>query len=61
MEVKTVKTIKSTEWCKNPSKSPLIWDRMVSSITQVRNEIIKNSKAQNKLQALGYVLVFEFF
>ena len=41
MEVKTVKTRKSTEWCKNPSKSTTIWDQTVSSITQARNEIFQ--------------------
>ena len=56
-----VKTGKSTEWCKNPSKSATIWDQTVSSITQARNEIFKNSKAENKLQSLGFVLVFEIF
>ena len=39
MEVKTMKTRKSTEWCKNLSKSPPIWDQTVSTITQARNEI----------------------
>ena len=32
MEVKTVKTRKSTEWCKNPSKRALICHKTVSSI-----------------------------
>ena len=41
MEVKTVKTRKSTEWCKNPSKSATIWDQTVSAITQARNEIFQ--------------------
>ena len=31
MEVKTVKTRKSTEWCKNPSKSATIWNQTVSA------------------------------
>ena len=64
MEVKTVKTVKtrkSMEWCKDPSKRALILDQAVSPITQARNEIFINSKAQNKLQALGYALVFEIF
>ena len=41
MEVKTVKTRKSTEWCKNVSKSDKIWDQTESSITQARNEIFQ--------------------
>ena len=41
MEVKTVKTRKSTEWCKNPSKSATIWNQTVSAITQARNEIFQ--------------------
>ena len=41
MEVKTVKTRKSTEWCKNPSKSTTIWDQTVLAITQARNEIFQ--------------------
>ena len=41
MEVKSVKTRKSTEWCKNPSKSTTIWDQTVSAITQARNEIFQ--------------------
>ena len=45
MEVKTVKTRKSTEWCKNWPKSITIWDQTVSSITQARNEIFQ--KFQN--------------
>ena len=43
-----VKTGKSTEWCKNPSKSATIWDQTVSSITQARNEIFKKFQSPEK-------------
>ena len=36
-----VKTRKSTERCKNPSKSTTIWNQTVSSITQAGNEIFQ--------------------
>ena len=36
-----VKTRKSTEWCKNLSKSATIWGQMVSAITQARDEIFQ--------------------
>ena len=41
MEVKTVKTRKSTEWCKIFPKSAKIWNQTVLSITQARNEIFQ--------------------
>ena len=50
MEVKTVKTRKSTDWCK-------IFPKSASPRLEMR--FIKNSKTQNNPQALGYMLVFE--
>ena len=49
--VKTVKTRKNTEWCENLSKSTMIWDQAVLSITWARNEIFQ--KFQNLEKTLG--------
>ena len=56
MEVKTVKTRKSAKWGRNSSKSTSIGDQLGLEV-----RFFKNSKTRNKLQALSYVIVFEFF
>ena len=51
MDVKTLKTKKSDNWCKNLSKSTFIWDQTVLAITQARSDIFE--KVQNSASSLG--------